>query len=591
MASFRDVLQDLFSRKLVITRQSGRLKVIDFNKDQAANDPYNSYKRIRKSYGTGSGYSTYNGTESVETLRLSLYNDYELMDSDPTIASALDIYADECTAENSTGEIIEIKTDDENIRKILYNLFNDILNIEFNLWHWVRGLCKHGDIFLVVDSADGVGVFDIVPIYPAFIRRVDDYCVNTNDTPRTVYVYEGDGFRRLSKSVFEEYEVLHMRLISDTNFLPYGKSVIEGARKAFKQLTLMEDAMLLHRIMRAPERRVFKIDVGNIAPDEVDSHIEEIVAANKKTPYIDPATGQYNLEFNVQNMLEDYYLPVRGDKSGTDISTLDGLKNDGAIDDIEYIKNRMISYLKIPKAYLNYDETTSGKAILAGEDIRFAKTISRIQKVIVGELYKIAFIHLKSQGFSDAELISFELSLTSPSLIYERQKIDLLNEKMGLIKEMLETKLVSRNYIYENILNMTDDQKAQEKLNVIEDAKEIFRLTQIENEGNDPKKTGKSFGTSHDLAAMSWGVNNDKSHPAESDSDARHNNTGRPEEPGTINTRGDVNGEDPIGEKGYTEIADKNVSSLWDKDEDFDTQINAENIEMLNEEYIQKFID
>lgn len=590
MASFRDVLKDLFSRKLVLARRSGRLKVIDFNKDQATNDPYNSYKRLRKSYGTGSGYSTYNGTESVETLRLSLYNDYELMDSDATIASALDIYADECTAENSEGETIEINTDDENIRKILYNLFNDVINVEFNLWHWVRGLCKHGDIFLVIDSADNIGVVDIVPVYPAFIRRIDDYCPNNNDNPRTVYIYEGDGFRRLSKSVFEEYEVIHMRLISDTNFLPYGKSVIEGARKAFKQLTLMEDAMLLHRIMRAPERRIFKIDVGNIAPDEVDSHIDEIVMANKKVPYIEPDTGQYNLEFNVQNMLEDYYLPIRGDKSGTDITTLDGLKNDGAIDDIEYIKNRMISYLKIPKAYLNYDETTSGKAILAGEDIRFAKTVSRIQKVIVGELYKIAIIHLKSQGFTDAELISFDLSLTAPSLIYERQKIDLLNEKMGLIKEMLESKLISRNYIYENILNMTDAQKQQEKLNVIEDAKEIFRLSQIEAEGNDPKKTGKSFGTAHDLAALSWGLNNDKSHPATNDSDERHGNEGRPEEPGTINTRHDVNGEDPIGKRGFEESTDKDISSLWDQDEVSD-DTKDENIAMLNEEYIQKFLD
>ena len=122
-------------------------------------------------------------------------------------------------------------------------------------------------------------------------------------------------------------------------------------------------------------------------------------------------TGEYNLKFNMQNMLEDYFLPVRGGESGTSIDTLNGLSNDGQIDDIEYLRNKMHAALKIPKAFLGYDEGVEGKATLAAEDVRFARTIERIQKIFVSELTKIAIIHLYAQGFEGEDLINFSLFL------------------------------------------------------------------------------------------------------------------------------------------------------------------------------------
>jgi hypothetical protein len=196
---------------------------------------------------------------------------------------------------------------------------------------------------------------------------------------------------------YDVFEIAHFRNISDSNFLPYGRSMLEGARHEFQKLMLLEDAMLIHRIMRAPQKRIFKIDIGNIPPNEVDAHMEQVINKMKKIPHVDPKTGNYNMKFNINNMLEDYYLPVRGGNSSTEINSLEGMEFTG-IDDIEYVKHKMMAALKVPKPFLGYDEGVEGKSTLASMDIRFARTIERLQKIFVSELTKIAIIHLYAQG-------------------------------------------------------------------------------------------------------------------------------------------------------------------------------------------------
>ena len=200
--------------------------------------------------------------------------------------------------------------------------------------------------------------------------------------------------------------------------------MLEGARRVWKQLSLMEDAMLIHRIMRAPEKRIFKIDVGNIPPNEIDSYMEKLIAKTKKVPYIDEKSGDYNLRFNLQNMVEDFYLPVRGSDSGTSIESLSGMEFTGT-DDIEYLRKKMMAALKIPKAFLSYDEDLSGKATLAQEDVRFSRTIERIQRILISELTKIGIVHLYAQGYRDASLVDFSLELVNPSTVFEKEKIDI----------------------------------------------------------------------------------------------------------------------------------------------------------------------
>lgn len=263
----------------------------------------------------------------------------------------------------------------------------------------------------------------------------------------------------------------------------------------------MEDAMLIHRIMRAPEKRMFYINVGGIPPNEVEQFMQKTIDGMKKTPYVDQQTGQYNLRFNIQNMMEDFYLPVRNGDSSTKIETTKGLEYDGT-QDVDYLLAKMFAALKVPKAYFGYEGDLQGKATLAAEDIRFARTVERIQKIIESELNKIALVHLYAQGFTGESLTNFELSLTNPSIIFEQEKVALLSEKMQLAQNMIDSQQFSTDYVYENIFNLSEDQYNQMRDLVREDAKRKFRLAQIENEGNDPVESGVSYGTPHDLASM-----------------------------------------------------------------------------------------
>jgi hypothetical protein len=356
------------------------------------------------------------------------------------------------------------------------------------------------------------------------------------------------------KAELEFFEVAHFRMMTDSNFLPYGKSMIEPARRVWKQLILMEDAMLIHRIMRAPERRIFKIDVGNIAPNEVDAYMKKIISQVKKVPYIDPQTGEYNLKFNLQNMTEDFYLPVRGGDSGTDIESLPGLSNEGQIDDIEYLRNKEMAALKIPKAFLGYEEEIGGKATLAAEDVRFARTIERIQKIIVSELTKVALVHLYIQGFEGTDLVDFEINLTMPSIIYEQEKIELWNSKISLARDAKDTKMICDDWIYENIFNMTEDEIAIQKRGVVDDIKRVYRLQQIEDEGNDPVETAQGFGGSK---PDEFGENTNYNLQFDEEKEyvpVKPSEDGRKSKSVRTRKKDDPFGDDPIGKKDYDKI-------------------------------------
>tara|TARA_R100000697_G_scaffold120354_1_gene145442 strand:- start:847 stop:2676 length:1830 start_codon:yes stop_codon:yes gene_type:complete len=503
MASLRKRLRNLFSTNVVVRAVGkNKLRVVDTNKLQSTGNLAftklaDRYTRLHGSnrHRVGGIHGGYDSNYYMHQNRIQLYTDYEMMDKDPIIHSALDIYSDESTLEDQFGDILTIKTNDSKLQKVLYNLFYDILNIDFNMWSWIRNVTKYGDFFLKLDIADEIGIINARPLSSYEIERYEEYDEKTGE-------YEIK-FKHISNSEewYDVFEIAHFRLLSDSNFLPYGRSMLEGARQEFQKLTMLEDAMLIHRIMRAPEKRIFKIDIGNIPPNEVDTFMEQIINKMKKIPHVDQNTGNYNLKFNLNNMLEDYFLPVRGGQSSTQIDTLPGMTWTGT-DDIEYVKNKMMAALKIPKPFLGYDEGVEGKTTLASMDIRFARSIERIQKIIVSELYKIAIVHLASQGYEGEDLVNFDLSLTAPSIIYDQQKVALMNEKIQLANTMKDSKLVSDKYIYEFIFNMTEEQWLQERTNVIEDLKLRFRQNQIEQEGNDPTITGVSYGTPHDLASL-----------------------------------------------------------------------------------------
>ena len=552
-------LRGLFSSNVIVRNIGGnRMKAIDFNKLQYGTKKTNfmvdRYSRLH-STGKSTGYPI---GQDAQTHRMSLFQDYEEMDNDPIIASALDIYSDESTMKNEFGNVLTITTDNSKIHDVLHNLFYDVLNIEFNLWPWVRNMVKYGDFFLKLDIADEIGVVNVNPLAPYEVAREEGYDQGNPNQVRfrvegATAGFGGGGTPELN--YLENYEMAHFRLLSDSNFVPYGKSMIESARKTWKQLALMEDAMLVHRIMRAPEKRIFKIDIGNIPPNEVDNYMQQIINKSKKVPLVDSKTGQYNLKYNMQNITEDFYVPVRGGDSGTNIESLPGLTYE-ATEDIEYLRNKMMAALKIPKAFLGYDETTEGKATLAAEDVRFARTVERIQRIVVSELVKIAVVHLYTQGFTDKDLVDFNLELTNSSTIYEQEKIELWNNKVGVASSMISDRMMSSDWIYKNIFNMDEDQIEKNRSGIIDDRKRIFRWEQIESEGNDPFKTGQSFGTAHDLAAMNLEGGGDEAqqgggkNPFGEDFDIPEDGwegSGRPNEGPKYGKDSSIRGRDPLG--------------------------------------------
>jgi hypothetical protein len=560
-------LERLFASDVVIRNVGGnQLKVIDTDHIQtsgefATNSLMDRFKGI---YSNPASTSLYGQQFNLnyQYLRTYLYSDYDLMDTDAIVASALDIISDECSLKNDMGEVLQIKSSDEDIQKILYNLFYDVLNIEFNLWSWTRQMCKYGDFFLKLEISEKFGVYNVIPYSAYHIERKENF--DPENPSKVVFTYNPEGIYGGSSSgyyttpnnnsqantiEFDNYEVAHFRLLSDVNYLPYGRSYLEPGRKLFKQYSLMEDAMLIHRIVRAPEKRIFYINVGSIPPNEVENFMQKTISTMKRTPFMDQKTGDYNLKYNMQNVMEDFYIPIRGNDQATKIDTTKGLEY-AAIEDVEYLREKLFAALKVPKAFMGYDENLSGKATLAAEDIRFGRTIDRIQRILLSELYKIALIHLYAQGYRDEQMTNFELDLTTPSIIYDQEKIALMKEKVDLAGQMMENKLFPTDWIYEHVFHFSEDQYEEYRDLIVQDQKRRFRLAQIETEGNDPLTTGRSYGTPHDLASL-YGQGRMESDPANvPDGYNEKEPLGRPEEKvSNINTQQNVFGKDRLGKK------------------------------------------
>lgn len=438
----------------------------------------------------------YNSTLSAYGAfdRMSRYSDFSEMEATPEIASALDIYAEETVSPGADGRVLHIFSDNRKIQELLESLFYDTLNVEFNLVMWVRNLCKYGDFFLFNDVSPEFGVINCIPISISEIEREEGFDPKDPMAVRYRWITQGN-------QMLENWQVTHFRMLGNDAFLPYGSSVLEAARRIWRQLILIEDAMLVYRVIRAPERRVFYIDVGNVPPEEVANYLEQAQTSLKRNAIVDKNTGKVDLRYNPMAVDQDYFLPVRGGETGTKIDTLAGGQNTAAIEDVQYIQKKLFAALKIPKAYLGYDEEVGSKATLAQEDIRFSRSISRIQKTILAELNKLAMIHLYSHGYEGEDLLDFTLKLSNPSSIAQQQKLELIKTKFEIAGNAPEG-LVSRRWIRKNILDLTDqdienikEEKADDKL---EDAA-------IESAGSEEKEGGGEEGGGEEVGGEEEG--------------------------------------------------------------------------------------
>jgi hypothetical protein len=407
--------------------------------------------------------SLYNQSVYYEPNRLAAYYDYESMEFTPEISAALDIYAEESTTMSEKGEILTIYSESDRVKGALEDLFLNKLDVNTNLQMWTRGLCKYGDDFVYLKIDPEKGVVGCQQLPNLEIERIEGAAAKTpNTNPDIKMISRELRFQWKNKDMeFQAWEVAHFRLLGDDRKLPYGTSMLDKIRRIWKQLLLAEDAMLIYRTSRAPERRVFKVFVGNMDDKDIEPYVQKVANRFKRQPISDPRNGQVDMRFNQMAVDQDYFIPVRDPSQTMPIETLPGAQNLGEIADIEYIQKKMLSALRIPKAFLGFEEVVGDGKNLALMDIRFARTINRIQKSLIQELNKIALIHLYLLGLED-ELNNFQLSLTNPSQQSDLLRIESWKEKITLYKDATSDQSqigilpVSHTWAKKNILGMSD---------------------------------------------------------------------------------------------------------------------------------------
>jgi hypothetical protein len=401
-----------------------------------------------------------------EPSRLSSQYDYESMEYTPEISAALDIYAEESTTTNEDGFILQIYSESKRIKSVLADLFNNSLDINTNLPMWTRNTCKYGDNFVYLKLDPEKGVVGVQQLPTIEIERHEvgvTAKISVDITKELDKDKKALHFTWKNKNMeFQSWEIAHFRLLGDDRKLPYGTSMLEKARRIWKQLLLSEDAMLIYRTSRAPERRIFKVFVGNMNDDDVEAYVQRVANKFKREQVVDSKTGNVDMRFNQMAVDQDYFVPVRDPSAPSPIETLPGATNLSEIADIEYIQKKLLTALRVPKAFLGFEEVVGDGKNLSLQDIRFARTINRIQKSMIQELNKIAIVHLFLLGFED-ELQNFTLGLTNPSTQADLLKIDVWKEKVLLYKDLVSDpgngiQPVSSTWAKKHIFGFSDEE-------------------------------------------------------------------------------------------------------------------------------------
>ena len=411
--------------------------------------------RFRSVSGQQFKKTTYNPLDHLHSSimasqnRSERYADFNQMEYTPEIASALDIYADEMTTSSELQPLLRIECPNQEIKSILSSLYENILNLEFNLFGWCRTMCKFGDFFLYLDIDEEQGIKNVIGLPPQEVERLEG-----EDPTNPNYVqYQWNS----AGMTFENWQVGHFRILGNDKFAPYGTSILDPARRIWRQLTLLEDAMMAYRIVRSPERRVFYIDVGAIPPNEIEQYMQKVVTQMKRNQVVNQDTGRVDLRYNPLSIEEDYYIPTRGGNTSK-IETLSGGSYTGDIDDVKYLRDKLFSALKVPSSYLsNSAEGDEDKTTLAQKDIRFARTVQRLQRSVVTEMEKIGIIHLYILGYRSSDLISFKLSLSNPSKIAAMQELEHWKLKFDIAGGATEG-YFSKQWVAKNIFNLSDEE-------------------------------------------------------------------------------------------------------------------------------------
>ena len=372
-----------------------------------------------------------------------MYRDVDLMDGCPEIGTALDIIAEETCPLSSDGKMLNIYSRSKRTKAILEDLFVNRLHIYTELPMIARHLCKYGNTFqlLNIDKENGILGWMQLPVYEVD-RDENGYTASyaTSTLPgsneirpdEVKFIWRGHN----GDNPYRNWQVAHFRLLNDSFFLPYGVSMLHKARRAWRMWSMMEDAMLIWRLDKAIERRVYKIYVGNIDDQDVEAYVNQIANNFKRTQIIDPATGQIDLRKNFIDVSADYFIPVRREDAPNPIETLQAANSEVQMEDLEYMQLKILTAMRVPKSFLNFQEANGKGQNLSFIDVRFARMINRIQQFLIMELNKIAMIHLYIMGLTD-EIGNFTLTLNNPSTQLEAQELDDLTKRINTMQVAL----------------------------------------------------------------------------------------------------------------------------------------------------------
>jgi hypothetical protein len=402
----------------------------------------------------------------VERKRRDRYRTFESMEAFPEISSAFDIYSDDATQEDIDGKVFKINTSEQ----IIKDEFKDFVKntkLDFHIWDIARNVVKYGDCFveLVLDLEEPeMGIQRIKILNPNFLYRVEDSYGNLVEYIQQVPTSDFEASmpsapdpEKLVKLTKEQ--IAHFRRrTSDADFYPYGKGIAAPAIATFRSLRLMEDAMIIYRLARAPERRVFKIEVGNLPATKVEAYMEKVKEKYKKEKFYDSSTGTLNARYNPETLNEDFFVPVKNGK-GADIVPLPGAQNLGDIDDVRYWRDKVLAAMKVPKDFIvEKDKSPERKANLSQLDVKFSKAVSRVQKdlkITLGEVFRT---HLALKGYPLYLYDDAEIELCPPSDMHEKRRLEIDEQKTRVVQAIQGLALFPKEYIYKTYFGLSDQE-------------------------------------------------------------------------------------------------------------------------------------
>jgi len=442
------------------------------------------------------GFNSLSDYLKLDQDLLSRYGDYEEMDEYADLSSGLDIFADDTTTpDTERNQSIWIEGEDENIVNNLNEMMHKKVRIEDILWEVTRTACKYGNDFEeILVNDEGVQGLAFLP--PATARRISDNRGEllgfTQSLSGRVDIdlnilkdgLPGGSYRDESSNsvLFEPWKVVHFRLRSKNRGGNHGISIMEPARWVWKRLVLMEDSMLIYKLTRAPSRYAFYVDIGDMPPKEGLAYVNKIRAQYKKRKFVNQ-NGKLDMRHNPLSSDDDFFVPTRSGKESTRIDVLSGPSYQ-SIEDVDYMRMKLYAAMKIPRAYLGYEDTIS-RSTLAQEDVRFCRSVLRIQRVVKAGFKQVCRVDLAIKGL-DPSSIDFEVFMNVPSSVFESAQMEIKVARAELAERMGEW--ASNRWIMENIFGWSNleiermlKQRTQDELRkaVIDGRVEKIRMGQI----------------------------------------------------------------------------------------------------------------